>query len=129
MLRASIRSVFTGMIAVTAAVAGLLAAGIAFLLLMTMIGFLAIGLLGLVVLVIANRMEIDDGHAIAEIRQSAATVRLVALQMAERERTAADRRPALAAERRRRRLALHVARTFGIALTALGFSMFYLHQL
>jgi len=116
-------------VAVTAAVAGLLSAGVAFLVLTTMIGFLAIGLLGLVVLVIANRVDIDDGHAIPEIQQSAATVRLVALQMAERDRTAADRRPALAAERRRRALTLYIARTFGVALTALGFSMFYLHQL
>lgn len=117
------------LVAVTAAIAGLLSAGIAFLVLTTIIGFLAIGLLGLVVLVIANRMDIDDGHAIAEVQQSAATVRLVAMQMAERDRTAADRRPALAAERRRRALGLYVARTFGVALTALGFSMFYLHQL
>jgi len=51
------------------------------------------------------------------------------LQMAERDRTAADRRPALAAERRRRALTLYIARTFGVALTALGFTMFYLHQL
>jgi len=114
--------------ATAAAFLGILLAGVAFLILVDRIGFLAIGLAGLVVLLIAFRLEINAGHAVIDDHHGTAGVNLLARQLREQERTGAEQRPGLAAERDRRAFALYVTRTFGLALTALGFSMFFVHQ-
>lgn len=116
-------------LAAAAAVLGILLAGLAFLVLLDRIGFLAIGLAGLMVLLIATRLEIQAGQAVIDDHHGATGVGLLARQLREQERIGAEQRPGLAAERSRRAFALYVARTFGIALTALGFSMFFIHQL
>ena len=116
-------------LAIGAAILGFVIAGLVIIALVQLIGWLAIGLIGLVVLLAAIRLELHGGHAVPDIHQSAKTVDILAKQMQEEAKAATGaKKLAQEAEHRKRQRYLYIARTVGIALVAIGFGMFFLHQ-
>ncbi len=117
-------------LAIGAAIIGFVIAGLAAIALVQFVGWLAIGLIGLLVLLAAVRLELHGGHAVPDIHHSAKTVEILARQMQEEAKAATGaKKLALEAERLKRRRYHYIARTVGIALIAVGFGMFFLHQL
>ncbi len=115
-------------LAIGAAIIGFVIAGLAVIVLIQFVGWLAIGLIGLVVLLAAVRLELQGGHAVPDIHHSAKTVEILARQLQEEAKAATGaKKLALEAERLKRKRYHYIARTVGIALIALGFGMFFLH--
>ncbi len=115
-------------LAIGAAIIGFVIAGLAVIVLIQFVGWLAIGLIGLVVLLAAVRLELHGGHAVPDIHHSAKTVEILARQMQEEAKAATGaKKLALEAERLKRKRFHYIARTVGIALVAIGFGMFFLH--
>lgn len=115
-------------LAVGAAIIGFVIAGVLVIALFQFVGWLAVGLIGLLVLFASVWLDMLGGHAHSDFQPGGEAVQLLARQMAERDRASPEQRLAMAAERESRRRLVYIARTVGIALTATGFGMFLLHQ-
>jgi hypothetical protein len=94
-----------------------------------LVGWLGVGLLGLLGLVISSRIALDGGRAVSDSGFGATGVGNLARQMEEEDRCAPDRRTARWAEQDKRSAVVYFVNTIGIALAALGFALFVLHQL
>jgi hypothetical protein len=113
------RSAWYALLFVT--VAGWCLAGLMALVLVSRIGWLGILILGMVVLMIALRVELDADSP-------AMSVALLRRQQEQRFEGTAESRLATFAERLERNRWLYIVRTIGIALSLLGLTMFSLHQ-
>lgn len=115
-------------VAKAAAIIGFAIAGLVVIVLFQLVGWLAIGVIGLLVLLASVWLDMLGGNAVSDFSHGGETVRLLARQMAERQRASPEQKLALAAEEDSRRRLLYIARTVGVALTAAGIGMFLLHQ-
>lgn len=115
-------------LAVAAAIIGFVIAGALVVGLFQLVGWLAIGLIGLLVLCASVWLDMLGGHALSDVQPGGEAVHLLARQMAERQRASPEQKLAMAAEEDGRRRQHYIARTIGIALTAAGIGMFLLHQ-
>lgn len=115
-------------LAVAAAIIGFLIVGALVIALFQLVGWLAIALIGLLVLCASVWLDMLGGHALSDIQPGGEAVHLLARQMTERQRASPEQKLALAAEEDSRRQRHYIARTVGVALTAVGIGMFLLHQ-
>jgi hypothetical protein len=93
-----------------------------------LIGWLAIGIIGLLVLFISVWLETLGGQAIADYHLGGEAVNMLARQMSQKDRFTRDEKLAAEAERDKWRRYHIVARAIGIALTAIGFGVFFLYE-
>ncbi|MCG8359604.1 MAG: hypothetical protein MI920_28905 [Kiloniellales bacterium] len=107
------------------AVLALLASGLG-LFLFIFLGWIGLGLMGLTGLLIAQRLDLYGDSATA---QFPAGVRYHAKWLDEQRRLPPERKQAERARQEARQRRLYIVNTICIALAALGFSMFVLHQL
>lgn len=123
-LRQLLHSEATAWVAGTVVVAA--AAGVAY----SWVGWLGIGVLGLLGLVVSARLDLDAGHAVADLSHGASEVGMYAKQLQEHDsRASPEDKLAAAAERLARARVLYLINTVFIAMTALGLGLFVLHQL
>lgn len=92
-------------------------------------GWLGVGLVGLIGLVIANRVALDAGRAVPGSDFGSAGVGIVTRQLEEEHRTPPEQRAARWAEQDKRSAVVYFVNTIAIALAALGLAMFVVHQL
>ena len=93
------------------------------------VGWLGIGLLGLVGLLVSTRLDLHGGHAVPDMGQGSSTVQIYAKQLKERDAaTSPVEKMAAAAERAKRARVLYAVNTVFIAMIAFGFGLFFLHQ-
>jgi hypothetical protein len=94
-----------------------------------LVGWLGVGLVGLIGLVISSRVALDDGRAVPDSDFGSTGVGILARQMEQEHRMPPEQRAARWAEREKRSAIVYFVNTIGIALAALGFALFVLHQL
>ena len=92
-------------------------------------GWLGVGLVGLLGLMISSRVALDGGRAVPDADFGATGVGILAAQIGEERRIPPDQRAALRAEQEKRSAGVYFVNTIGIALVALGFALFVVHQL
>jgi hypothetical protein len=105
-----------------------IAIGLAWLL-FAYVGWLGVGLVGLVGLVISSRVALFRGRAVPDSDFGSTDVGLLARQVEEEDRTPAEQRAARWAQEDKRSAVVYFANTVCIALAALGFTLFFVHQL
>jgi hypothetical protein len=94
-----------------------------------LVGWLGVGLVGLIGLMISSRVALDGGRAVPDSEFGATGVGILAGQIGEEHRLPPDQRAALWAEQEKRSAVVYFVNTIGIALVALGFALFVVHQL
>ena len=94
-----------------------------------LVGWLGVGLVGLIGLVISSRVALDDGRAVPDSDFGSTGVGIVAGQIEQEHRTPPEQRAARWAEQEKRSAIVYFVNTIGIALAALGFTLFVVHQL
>ena len=94
------------------------------------VGWLGVGLVGLVGLIITTRLDLHGGHAVVDSDHGSGAVPLLAKQLdARTSGVSPEQRMAEAAERARRSRGLYIVNTVLIAMTVFGFGLFVLYQL
>jgi hypothetical protein len=88
-----------------------------------------VGLVGLIGLVIASRVTLEGGRAVPDCDFGSTGVGIVARQMEEEHRIPPEQRAARWAEQEKRSAIIYLVNTICIALAALGFTLFVVHQL
>jgi hypothetical protein len=94
-----------------------------------LMGWLGVGLVGLIGLVISSQVALNDGRAVPDSDFGSTGVGILARQMEEESRIPPEQRAARWAEREKRSAIVYFVHTIGIALVALGFALFVVHQL
>lgn len=94
-------------------------------------GWIGIGLLGLIGLIISNRVDLHGGHAVIDSGHGSSAVTGYARQLdqARNSTSSPEQKMAVAAEREKRSKTVFLANTVFITMTALGFGLFALHDL
>lgn len=95
-----------------------------------LVGWLGVGLLGLIGLSVSNQVDLQGGHAVADFDHGGAAVTGYARQLDEASAAALspEQKLAAAAEREKRSNTVYLANTVFIALIALGFGLFAIHE-
>jgi hypothetical protein len=93
------------------------------------VGWLFVGLVGLIGPMISSQVALHGGRAVPDSDFGSTDVGIVARQIEEEHRLPPDQRAARWAEQQKRSAVLYFVNTIGIALAVLGFSLFVLHQL
>ncbi len=93
------------------------------------IGWLGIGLLGLIGLLVTTRLDLHGGHAVPDTGQGTTAVDLYAKQLEEKARSSPDQMLADKAHRAARSKLLYIINTVCMCLIILGFYMFVRYQL
>ena len=109
--------------------AGLAVAVALALFLFGLVGWLGVGLVGLIGLMISSRVALDDGRAVPDSDFGSTGVGIVAGQMEEEHRIAPEQRVARWAEQEKRSAIVYFVNTSAIALAVLGLTLFVVHQL
>jgi hypothetical protein len=104
------------------------ALGLAWLL-FAFVGWLGVGLVGLVGLVITTQVALHGGRAVSGGELGAPDMGTLARQIEAEKRTPPEQRAARRAEDEKRNAAIYFANSISIALVALGFGFFVLLQL
>ena len=104
---------------------GLFAAVVSF----SYIGWLGVGLLGLIGLLVSIRLDLHGGHAVPDTGQGTTAVDLYAKQLEEKARSSPDEMLADKAQRDQRAKLLYVINTICMCLIIFGFYMFIKFQL
>jgi hypothetical protein len=122
-IRRSTRAILTAIVVAACGVAGAITWVLA-----TRVGWLAVAIAGLAILLIAARAALSEGNAVPSY-----TSGLNATYKAQYERQFGQRRPEERAAERAERVELerllYIARTIGGAMLLLGLCMFIVHQL
>ena len=95
----------------------------------TYIGWLAVGLLGLIGLLVSTRLDLHGGHAVPDTGQGTTAVDLYAKQLEEKARSSPDQSLADKARRAERSKLLYIINTVCMCLIIFGFYMFIRFQL
>jgi hypothetical protein len=93
------------------------------------VGWLGVGLVGLIGPVISSQVALHGGRAVPDSDFGSTDVGIVARQIEEEHRLPPDQRAARWAEQQKRSAVLYFVNTIGIALAVLGFTLFVVHQL
>ena len=94
-----------------------------------LVGWLGVGLVGLIGLVMSSRVALDAGRAVPDSDFGSTSVGIVARQMEEEHRAPPEQRAARWADQDKSSAVLYFVNTICIALAALGFTLFVVHQL
>jgi len=96
-----------------------------------LVGWLGIGLLGLIGLIVSNQVDLQGGHAVIDSGHGSSAVTGYARQLdqARASSSSPEQKMAAAAEREKRSKTVFLVNTAFTALTALGFGLFALHDL
>ena len=95
-----------------------------------LVGWLGIGLVGLIGLVISSRIDLYGGHAVAESGHGSGDVPIYAAQLGARKSLASPEQKAAAlSEQAERSRILYVVDTAMIAMVMVDIGMFALHEL
>ena len=95
----------------------------------TYIGWLGVGLLGLIGLLVSTRLDLHGGHAVPDTGQGTTAVDLYAKQLEEKTRSSPDQSLADKARRAERSKLLYIINTVCMCLIIFGFYMFIRFQL
>jgi len=95
----------------------------------TYIGWLGVGLLGLIGLLVSTRLDLHGGHAVPDTGQGTTAVDLYAKQLEEKTRSSPDQMLADKARRAARSKLLYMINTACMCLIVFGFYMFIRFQL
>lgn len=95
----------------------------------TRLGWFGVGIIGLAVLLISIRVDLEADHPVSLHGHGSAEINLVARQISERSRASPEERLALVAAREKRRRVLNLVRGVGVVLTIVGFGLFVKQQL
>jgi len=97
----------------------------------SLIGWLGIGIIGLVGLVISTNIALHGGHALADSGFGSGDVPMYARQLTEAQesRSSPEQKMAAAAERARRSRFLGLVNSVFIGMAVAGFWFFFRHQL
>ena len=95
----------------------------------TYIGWLGIGLLGVIGLLVTTRLDLHGGHAVPDTGQGTTAVDLYARQLEEKAQSSPDQLLADKARRADRSKLLYIINTICMCLIILGFYMFIKYQL
>ncbi len=95
----------------------------------TYIGWLGIGLLGLIGLLVTTRLDLHGGHAVPDTGQGTTAVDLYARQLKEQAQLSPDQMIADKARRAARSKLLYIINTICMCMILLGFYMFVRYQL
>lgn len=90
------------------------------------VGWLGVGLVGLIGPMISSQVALHGGRAVPDSDFGSTDVGIVARQIEEEHRLPPDQR---AARWAKRSAVLYFVNTIGIALAVLGFTLFVVHQL
>jgi hypothetical protein len=93
------------------------------------IGWLGVGLLGLIGLLVSIRLDLHGGHAVPDTGQGTTAVELYAKQLEEKARSSPDQKLADKAHRAERSKLLYLINTVCMSLIIFGFYMFIRFQL
>lgn len=93
------------------------------------VGWLGVGLLGLIGLLVSLRLDLHGGHAVPDTDEGTTAVGLYARQLEEKARSSPDQRLADRVRRAEREQLLYVINTICMALIVFGFYMFIRFQL
>ena len=93
------------------------------------IGWLGVGLLGLIGLLVSIRLDLHGGHAVPDTGQGTTAVGLYAKQLEEQEQSSPDQKLADKVRRAERSKLLYVINTVCMCLIVFGFYMFTKFQL
>jgi hypothetical protein len=93
------------------------------------VGWLGVGLVGLIGPMISSQVALHGGRAVPDSDFGSTDVGIVARQIEEEHRLPPDQRAARWAEQQKRSAVLYFVNTIGIALAVLGFTLFVVHQL
>lgn len=93
-----------------------------------MVGWLGIALVGLMGLYISTRVDLHDGNAVADFDYGSSAVTMLARQIDERNRAHHHQQEQIEIERTNRKSLIYFLNTFWLAMMALGFVMFSIHQ-
>lgn len=95
-----------------------------------LVGWLGVGLLGLIGLSVSNQVDLHGGHAAADFAHGKSIITGYARQLDEARAAASspEQRMAAAAEREKRSNTVYLTNTVFIALIALGFGLFAIHE-
>src|SRR3954447_1415667 len=88
------------------------------------VGWLGVGLVGLIGLMISSQVTLHGGRAVPDSDYGSTGVGIVARQMEEEHRLPPDQRAARWAEQEKRSAVLFFVNTIGIAVSRLGFPLF-----
>jgi hypothetical protein len=96
-----------------------------------LIGWIGIGIIGLLGLVISTNVALRSGHAVADGELGSGDLVLYATQFEEsgKSQSSPEQKMAAAAMRAKRVRVLYFINTVFIAMTGLGFGLFFLYQL
>ena len=92
------------------------------------LGWIGLGILGLFGLVIAQNLDLYGDNPAAQFPGTLA-VHHAAQEQARRQRLSPEEKAAESATHNQKRRLLYLVNTVCLSLAALGFSMFFLHQL
>ena len=93
------------------------------------IGWLGVGLLGLIGLLVSIRLDLHGGHAVPDTGQGSTAVDLYAKQLEEKARSSPDQMLADKERRAERSKLLYLINTVCMCLIIFGFYMFIRFQL
>ncbi len=93
------------------------------------IGWLGVGLLGLIGLLVSIRLDLHGGHAVPDTGQGTTAVGLYAKQLEEQTRSSPDQKLADKERRAERSKLLYLINTVCMCLIIFGFYMFIRFQL
>lgn len=97
----------------------------------SLVGWIGTGIIGLIGLVISANITLSSGNALAAGELGSADVSMYARQLdeARRSQSSPEQKMAAMAAQARRSKVLYLINSVFIAITALGFGLFALHQL
>ncbi len=94
------------------------------------LGWLGIGFTGIMGLLISVRLDLHDGHAVADINHGIPAASMYAKQIEEeRSHSKPEERVATKEKKSKRSLLLFYINIFFVGLAAIGFGLFYLYQI
>ena len=94
-----------------------------------LVGWLGVGLVGLIGLMISSRVALDDGRAVPDSRLWLDRRRHPGPTNGGRASHSAEQRAGRWAEQEKRSAIVYFVNTIAMALAALGFTLFVMHQL
>ncbi len=92
------------------------------------VGWLGIGLVGLMGLYVSTRIDLMDGHAVADFDYGASSVNMLARQVEQQQKAAPSQREQNEKDRRIRKALIYLMNTLWLAMMGLGFAMFSVYQ-
>lgn len=92
------------------------------------VGWLGIGLVGLMGLYVSTRIDLMDGNAVADFDYGASSVHMLSRQIEQQRNATHHHREQHDKDRRVRKALIYLMNTLWLAMMGLGFAMFSVYQ-